>query len=398
MSAAHCSNIKFAQVGRWSLNDELDGYEEFEVEMPLHPHPLYNAGLSFTHDAMLLKLNRQSTKQYIRINENNDMPSMSSATVRNALTTMGLGYTQFGNSKSAPHVLQEASLSYVPNHVCERSKDPNAKESYQGLISDDMLCATDDGEDACQGDSGGPLVVKRESPKDDVLVGIVSWGFGCAHQYFPGVFSRVSYFSEWVKLTICSISSNPPTEFNCGNVVTLPTDENSVPVTIVLQLDDHPAEISWSIVRKETDTTLVNVLAGTYTVAQETIQETVFLPPGSNNYFKIFDAYGDGLCCDTPGNYRVVLGREEDGDVLLSGGGDFGKERWHEFQVPADFKDKTNKPDIQEGQIPLTVAIQLDAFPQEIGWRVDRLGVEVEEVIRIPAGIYTTPGMVIART
>ena len=151
MSAAHCSNIKFAQVGRWSINDELDSYEEFEVEMPLHPHPQYNEGISFTHDAMLLKLNRQSTKQYIRINENNDLPSTASASIRNALTTMGLGYTQFGNSKSVPHVLQEASLSYVPNHVCERSKDPDAKESYQGLISEDMLCASEDGEDACQG-------------------------------------------------------------------------------------------------------------------------------------------------------------------------------------------------------------------------------------------------------
>lgn len=104
-------------------------------------------------------------------------------------------------------------------------------------------------------------------------------------------------------MTICSISSNPPPEYNCGNVVTLPSEENSVPVTVILQLDDHPAEISWSIVRKETDTTLVNVLAGTYDTAQATTMETVFLPPGSNNYFKIFDAYGDGLCCDTPVSY-----------------------------------------------------------------------------------------------
>ncbi|KAL3938223.1 MAG: hypothetical protein SGARI_001825, partial [Bacillariaceae sp.] len=257
MTAAHCSNIKFAQVGRWSSslnndnnndnNEELDGYEEFEVEQPLHPHPLYNAGLSFSHDALLIKLNRQSTKQYIRINEDNDLPSSLSASFLNSMTTVGLGYTEFGDSNSVPAVLQEATLSYVPNNVCERAKDPDAKETYQGLISDDMLCASDDGEDACQGDSGGPLVIKRDSPKDDVLVGIVSWGFGCAHEYFPGVFSRVSYFADWIKMTICEISNNPPPEFNCGNVVTLPSDENSVPVTVVLQLDDHPAEISWSI-------------------------------------------------------------------------------------------------------------------------------------------------------
>lgn len=175
MTAAHCSNIGFAQVGRWSLQDELDGYEEFQIESPMHPHPLYNSGTSFSHDAMLLKLNRQSTKNYIRINDNPSLPTEGSATVRNSLTVMGLGYTQHGKTKSAPDFLQEATLSYVPNPVCERSQDPKSPDSYQGLISDDMMCAADNGEDACQGDSGGPLVMRRETAADDVLVGIVSW-------------------------------------------------------------------------------------------------------------------------------------------------------------------------------------------------------------------------------
>ena len=135
------------------MEDELDGYEEFQIEKPMHPHPLYNSGTSFSHDAMLVKLNRQSTKNYIRINDNPDLPSTASANVRNSLTTMGFGYTKYGNTKSEPDFLQEASLSYVPNHICERSQDPNAGDSYQGLISDDMLCASDNGEDACQGES-----------------------------------------------------------------------------------------------------------------------------------------------------------------------------------------------------------------------------------------------------
>ncbi len=300
ISAAHCNGVKFAQVGRWSLSDDLDGYEEFEVETPLHPNPLYSPEISFSHDAMLLKLNRQSTKQYIRINSNSDFPPTIG---EDSLTTMGLGYTQYGQSSSAPKKLQEASLSYVPNNVCERAKDPNAAETYQGLISDDMLCASDDGEDACQGDSGGPLIFKGDTASDDVLVGVVSWGFGCAQPYFPGVFSRVSYFAEWIKTTICDISSNPPLEYDCGNAIAVSTEENSVPITVILQLDDRPTEISWSFVRKETNTVLVNVIPGTYTVVQSQSQETIFLPSGSINYFKIFDRGGDGLCCDTPVSY-----------------------------------------------------------------------------------------------
>ena len=42
--------------------------------------------------------------------------------------------------------------------------------------------------------------------------------------------------------------------------------------------------------------------------------------------------------------------------------------------------------------------VQLDAYPQEIGWRLDRLGIEVEEVIRVPAGIYTIPFTKVVRT
>ena len=51
------------------------------------------------------------------------------------------------------------------------------------------------GVDACQGDSGGPLFTQNPS----TLIGIVSWGYGCAAAGYPGVYTQVSYFIDFIK-------------------------------------------------------------------------------------------------------------------------------------------------------------------------------------------------------
>ena len=57
-----------------------------------------------------------------------------------------------------------------------------------------MICAgvTGGGKDASHKDSGGPLVVGSQ------LVGIVSWGIGCAKAEYPGVYSDVATLSSFV--------------------------------------------------------------------------------------------------------------------------------------------------------------------------------------------------------
>lgn len=75
----------------------------------------------------------------------------------------------------------------------------NCQNAYGACdpITDKMLCFnnTRTGNDVCRGDSGGPVVI------NDVQVGVVSWGGGCARPGKPGVYANVSPLKE--KISKC---------------------------------------------------------------------------------------------------------------------------------------------------------------------------------------------------
>nr|CAD7456460.1 unnamed protein product [Timema tahoe] len=56
----------------------------------------------------------------------------------------------------------------------------------------DIICTDIKGGGVCQGDSGGPLIL------GGILVGVTSWGKGCAYPGYPAVFTKVSAFGRWV--------------------------------------------------------------------------------------------------------------------------------------------------------------------------------------------------------
>ncbi|MFJ8003946.1 S1 family peptidase [Streptomyces fagopyri] len=79
--------------------------------------------------------------------------------------------------------------------------DAGCRSSYgSDYLASDMVCAgyTNGGTDTCQGDSGGPLLI------GGVLAGITSWGNGCAEAGYPGVYTRLTTFSNLVKAQLNS--------------------------------------------------------------------------------------------------------------------------------------------------------------------------------------------------
>ncbi len=69
----------------------------------------------------------------------------------------------------------------------------------EGLFEDQMICAgdtVDGGEDSCYGDSGGPLMVKDGG--EWLQFGITSTGLDCARQRFPGIYTEVAAYPDFV--------------------------------------------------------------------------------------------------------------------------------------------------------------------------------------------------------
>jgi secreted trypsin-like serine protease len=110
-----------------------------------------------------------------------------------------------GHSLSAPEPqLLAANLPIVPLDAC--------KTLYAGdIIDGGKLCAgyLAGGKDSCQGDSGGPLVAFDPYGRR-VVVGIVSWGEGCAAAKAPGVYTRVSANSAFLKANVPGLTFHRP--------------------------------------------------------------------------------------------------------------------------------------------------------------------------------------------
>ena len=94
-------------------------------------------------------------------------------------------------------------MKWVKVPIITNSECRNTELRHQ-LITEDMICAgyANGGKDACSGDSGGPLICKNGN--NAVITGIVSWGIECALENYPGVYTRVPYFLQWIKKNMVS--------------------------------------------------------------------------------------------------------------------------------------------------------------------------------------------------
>lgn len=196
LTAAHCtygktkSNIQ-VHLGQ---HDLFSATESKLLRMGVErivEHPHYNTQ-TINNDFSLLKM---SSKVDFA-----DNPHVRPVCLPRSLTQSYEGYSAtvsgWGTTSSGGNMaskLQEVEVKVLSNAQCK-------KTGYDSSwITPEMLCAgvSGGGKDSCQGDSGGPLVTRVGSSY--VLIGVVSWGEGCALANYPGIYARVTTQLGWIR-------------------------------------------------------------------------------------------------------------------------------------------------------------------------------------------------------
>mmetsp|Transcript_19850 Transcript_19850/g.57031 ORF Transcript_19850/g.57031 Transcript_19850/m.57031 type:complete len:282 (-) Transcript_19850:215-1060(-) len=234
-------------------------------------------------------------------------------------------------------------------------------------------------------DSGGPLISFKQNNKP-VLIGTVSWGFGCADPHYPGVYSRCSsYYQDWLRGNICDLSTSTDSKFwpdkylacegktnssskNAATSAPTPSpsatsaptssiaptstaignegganagrEGDSVPifrsaVRLEFHFDDHPEDIGWSVKcgRGVSDMIdLADIPSGRYgeqDYAGEMQSEVAYVPSDvlGECIVTITDSWADGL---GEGSYILISHLMNDGHAEEVGKveGDFAEERF----------------------------------------------------------------------
>lgn len=141
-------------------------------------HPGYR-GFAQGEDIAVLALDEPMTRGILPLVEQGDTASYQPGTPGRVY-----GWGRTSESSPGSPVLRSVDVPV--------SSDADCRAAYPEFNGEAMFCAgvPEGGRDACAGDSGGPLVINGR------LAGVVSYGNGCGRPNTPGVYTRVSSYSD----------------------------------------------------------------------------------------------------------------------------------------------------------------------------------------------------------
>lgn len=254
MTAAHCGDFtgQTVVVGEYDKTDDSSGQQRVCTKHIIDPkYDDYSTNYDFAlcYLGEPIDITSDPTRVTLKLNQDATVPADGEE-----LQVTGFGDLASG-SETYPTTLREAKVPYIAK--C------NDYSSYSGQITDAMMCAGFDegGIDSCQGDSGGPIVSRTDlgdGKYEDTLVGVVSWGYGCAVAKTPGVYARVSSNIPWIQEVVCNEwDLSASSEFCSGYTPPAPTSapvficDNEEVIKIDLTTDSWPEETSIMLYEKD---------------------------------------------------------------------------------------------------------------------------------------------------
>lgn len=187
LTAAHCSvgqSASSVQVRAGSLKRNSGGTLVGVSRITVHPS--YASG-TYNNDVAIWRLSTpistSSTISYASLAASGSDPVAGSQA-----TVAGWGVTTQGGS-SSPVDLRKVTVPIISRATCRSQYGTSA-------VTTSMFCAglTAGGKDSCQGDSGGPIIAATSG----ALIGVVSWGEGCAQPNRAGVYAGVGSLYSFI--------------------------------------------------------------------------------------------------------------------------------------------------------------------------------------------------------
>lgn len=186
------------RLGELNLSSDNDDAKpiDFDVQEVIN-HPRYTPQNKY-NDIALVKLTRDAQlNEFIKpicLPEGNENYQRAIAT--------GWGRVKYAGKNSK--TLLKVTLDIFDHNECSSKFLPfgATRELPEGILNNSQICAGsyNESRDTCQGDSGGPLQIYHS----DIFcsytqIGVTSFGKGCGTVNFPGIYTRVSEYIDWIE-------------------------------------------------------------------------------------------------------------------------------------------------------------------------------------------------------
>lgn len=164
------------------------------------PHEQFNSPTHMNNDIALVQL-QQPLNYSLNIQPIQFVAPTDNLAAQAQLFVSGWGSTAVEQMSTASR-LHYTVIVQLDRQICT--------QNYfgAGTVTNTMFCAGSKSglgdRDSCMGDSGGPLIVQIAGRFK--LLGIVSWGLGCANAQYPGVYTLAPAYGNWLLQTVKTLT------------------------------------------------------------------------------------------------------------------------------------------------------------------------------------------------